>query len=268
MNRNWENQQKTFFVGWRYVYMNLKRSHFWGFSFGDTAVFPKLGQKYGFAIFNVSDRGNTPFLNAVNCNSIRPSILVEIFTLFEAESCLLFTQKLQSYFSQNFVFQKFNFKVLYLWEFCTSEATLILFRRYFPKKYETHTLYRYFLYFIQILCREKIIYEILLMFPKNAILGAKSCKTQKKDVKCEKVPWNTVIHCLFFAFCEHFMLFCEKCIASLSVLHEIHFRKLAWKMALLENFHPTYGESKCPIRCFHIKKFYANTFHRDFKITL
>ncbi len=53
--------------------------------------------------------------------SLLAAKLVEKFT-FEAESCLFFTRKLQSRFSRNFVFQKFNFKMLYLGEFCTLEA--------------------------------------------------------------------------------------------------------------------------------------------------
>ncbi len=34
-----------------YVYVHLKRFHFWGFSLGDTAIFPKLGPKYCFCVF-------------------------------------------------------------------------------------------------------------------------------------------------------------------------------------------------------------------------
>ncbi len=34
-----------------YVYIRLKRSHFWGYSFGDTAIFLKLGQKNSFLQF-------------------------------------------------------------------------------------------------------------------------------------------------------------------------------------------------------------------------
>ncbi len=33
------------------VYKHLRRSHFWGFSYGDTAIFPKLGRKYCFCNF-------------------------------------------------------------------------------------------------------------------------------------------------------------------------------------------------------------------------
>ncbi len=82
-----------------FVYIHLKRSHFWDFSFGDTAIFPNLGRKYRFAIFNVSDIGKPPLSNAATCSSIRHSVSVlwrEMWThlitrttlfIFEAESC-------------------------------------------------------------------------------------------------------------------------------------------------------------------------------------
>ncbi len=88
------NFEKTW-VEIQYVYIYLKRSHFWGFSFEDI----ELGQKYRFATFNVCDRGNPPLSNVATLNSIRHSVPVlwrEVWThfitmttlfTFEAERC-------------------------------------------------------------------------------------------------------------------------------------------------------------------------------------
>ncbi len=54
-----------------YAYVNLKRSHFWGFNLGDTAIFPKLGQKYHFFIVNVSDLRNSPLSNVTNSTMVQ-----------------------------------------------------------------------------------------------------------------------------------------------------------------------------------------------------
>ncbi len=120
----WRNLYIPFYL--LFVYKNLKRSKFWGFSFEDTTVFPKLGRKYrlmflieGTLLFQMSQTVTRSDLSFLFYGGTKHA---EIFTLFEAESCLFFTQKLWSRFSRNFVFQKFNFKMLYLWEFCTLEA--------------------------------------------------------------------------------------------------------------------------------------------------
>ncbi len=107
-----------------YCHRSLRSSHFWGFSFEDTAIFSKLGLP--FLTFLMED---PPLSNAANRISIRSSVSVLWRCKTRGDTHIIwswklsfFTQKLWSYFSRNFVFQKLNFKILYLLEFCTPEA--------------------------------------------------------------------------------------------------------------------------------------------------
>ncbi len=106
------------------IFVNLNRSHFWGFSSGEQRFFRSWVENIVFAILDVSGKGNPLLLsNAANCNSIRPSISV-LWKCKTREDNHIWSWKFSFFSLKNFkvVFQKFNFKTLYLWVFCTSEA--------------------------------------------------------------------------------------------------------------------------------------------------
>ncbi len=61
-----------------------------------------------------------------------------------------------------------------------------------------------------------IMYSMLLSFRANADLG-KKCKRPKKGVKCKKSYMKYPTNFSFFAFCDHFFIFCDKCVVDLRV---------------------------------------------------
>ncbi len=67
-----------------YLYIYLKRSYFWGFSFGDTVIFPKLGENISFALFTrLRSRKVVLYLVMVYVRSFLPSYNCRYLTYFD-----------------------------------------------------------------------------------------------------------------------------------------------------------------------------------------